>query len=89
VDGTANTKDLLDSRSVVYYSLTLTMYVRAEDPLSLPLFQHTTGPAFVPWLVIHSRTVEEKELVKGRMIKIPGVITGFLLGRLWGDTRRP
>jgi hypothetical protein len=60
VDGTANTKDLLDSRSVVYYSLTLTMYVRAEDPLSLPLFQHTTGPAFVPWLVIHSRTVEEK-----------------------------
>jgi hypothetical protein len=43
-DDSAHTKDLLDSRSFVYYSLTLTIY---------DLLQYTPGPAFVQWLVIH------------------------------------
>jgi hypothetical protein len=56
-DSPANTKDLLDSRSVVYYSLTQTIDVRAEVPLSLPvpITQHTLGPAFLQCLVIQSR----------------------------------
>jgi hypothetical protein len=64
-DGPANTKDLLDSRSIVYYSLKrLTSgqrFLRA-----LPLFQHMPGAAFVQCLVIHSRVVGERELAKAK-----------------------
>jgi hypothetical protein len=58
-------KDLLDSRSIVYYSLKrLTSgqrFLRA-----LPLFQHMPGAAFVQCLVIHSRVVGERELAKAK-----------------------
>jgi hypothetical protein len=38
----------------------------AEVPLSLPIpiTQHTLGPAFVQWLVIHMGAVGERERVK-------------------------
>jgi hypothetical protein len=59
-------KDLLDSRSVVYYSLTQTIYVWAEVPLcsaSLPAYATS---CVRPNLVIHTGAVGERELVKER-----------------------
>jgi hypothetical protein len=63
-DGLAHTKDLLDSRFVVYYSLTF-LYVRAEVPLPASLLQHTTGLAFVQCRVIHTGVVGERERACG------------------------
>jgi hypothetical protein len=62
-DSPANTKDLLDSRSVVYYALILTFLFRQRRliPLPISLLQHTPGPAFVQCLVIHTGAVGERE----------------------------
>ena len=65
-DGLANTKDLLDSRSLVYYSLTQTIFLGQRFLWALPLFQHTPGHAFVQCLVIHTGAVGEEELVKAK-----------------------
>jgi hypothetical protein len=54
----------------------------AEVPLSLPvpITQHTPGPAFVQWLVIHTEAVGERKRAKGKE-EASGVMSGaFLLG---------
>jgi hypothetical protein len=65
-DSPANTKDLLDSRSVVHYSFHPHAISGAEVPLSLPvpITQHAPGPAFVQCLVIHTEAMGEREWVK-------------------------
>ena len=58
-DGLANTKDLRDSRSVVHYSLTVSL---GQGFLcALPLFQHTPGLRLFQCLVIHTGAVGERE----------------------------
>jgi hypothetical protein len=54
-DDPANTKDLLDSRSVVYYAFILTFLFsqRLLIPLPISLLQHTPGPELFPCLVIY------------------------------------
>jgi hypothetical protein len=77
-----NTKDLLDSRSVVYYAFILTFLFRQRRlmPLPISLLQHTLGPAFVQCLVIHTGAVGERERVKARKTPRSGEV-----GRLRAD----
>jgi hypothetical protein len=52
---TSQHKDLLDSRSIVYYSLILIFMFRQRllMPLPIPVVQYTPGHAFVQCPVIH------------------------------------
>jgi hypothetical protein len=79
-DSPANTKDLLDSRSVVYYALILTFLFRQRRliPLPMSLLQHTPGPVFVQCLVIHTGAVGEEERAKEKK-RASGGMLGALL----------
>jgi hypothetical protein len=63
--GPAHTKDLLDSRSVVYY-LPLTRSLGQRFLCALPLFQHTTGSVGRPMAGYAHGGVGEREWVKER-----------------------
>ena len=58
--GPAHTTDLLDRRSLVYDSRTLTIFLGQRYLWALPLFQQTPGPAFVQCRVTHSRAVGDE-----------------------------
>jgi hypothetical protein len=60
-DSPANTKDLLDRRSFVYYALILTFLFRQRRliPLPISLLQHTPGLELFQCLVIHTGAVGE------------------------------
>jgi hypothetical protein len=86
-DGPANTKDLLVSRSVVYYSFTLSLCPgRGSSVLCLSLStQHTPSSAFVQCLVIH-RGVGERENWPGK--EKSRAVCSRLLGSVCGGMVR-